>query len=69
MDTNKWRVGDLVRYRNDLKPERLPAYGIVASERKEDEYQVFWFDDNGFSTEKWADPYNCVKNISGSFNV
>jgi hypothetical protein len=69
MDTNKWRVGDLVRYKNDLKPEKLPAYGIVTSEREGDEFQVFWFDDDGFSYEKYTDQYNCVKNITGSFYV
>jgi hypothetical protein len=66
---NKWRVGDLVQYKNELKPERQPAYGIVTSEQNSVEFQVFWFDDSGFSTEKWQDPFNCVKNITGSIDV
>ena len=66
---NKWHVGDLVLYKNILRPERQPAYGIVISEENSVEFRVFWFDDSGFSTEKWQDPHNCVRNITGSIDV
>ena len=62
-----WNIGDLIRYKNEYR-DRL-AYGVVVAKLNKNEYQVFWFDDNNHSIEKWEDPHNMVTNITGSYEV
>ena len=62
-----WNIGDLIRYKNEHR-DRL-AYGVVVAKLNKNEYQVFWFDDNNHSTEKWEDPHNMITNITGSYEV